>query len=479
MVTSNHSRSRRRSKQPSVKSIKLEFADDPVTAFGGLALTERLATRLGLWSALDGALPRRSGRYSWLDVIKSSVAGLLTGSRGTVSCEEVRADSALRALLGVSGAPEEATFWRDLARLGSPDYVSRLERVQRWWARRTLAAAPRGALLRSGFFQLFGDGSLLEGSRRREGTKTLRDKGSGLMWSAWFAGPALAAQRLAGPGQGEQSCLRAMLPEVLREVVDPLNLRAKTLLLQDSLHGDGPTLDLAEAEGVKYLIGANKLAETQRVLRERVEMEWSERGAVKAWGWSESAVCLCWIQCAGWTRKRLLVGRRWRREDELPGMPYHFSGIVTNLCEADVAHLRKGGGSLVDVLWRLYDGKGACEDLFKDILEDLSGHHPPCEELVRNRGYYALVSLAHTLACGVDVIAGAAETGRGDTRRQDGGRRKRSKPRRMRLWRLRRRLLAIPARIGVRGRQATVTALGVAAEIAAQLRAWFLRLSRC
>ena len=107
MVTSRKSRSRKKDTSPRVKSIKLDFTECQVTSFGGLALTERLALRLGLWNYLRKLLPHRPGRYDWMDVLKPAIAGLLTGSRGTVACEEVRKDQALMDLLGVRGAPEE------------------------------------------------------------------------------------------------------------------------------------------------------------------------------------------------------------------------------------------------------------------------------------------------------------------------------------------------------------------------------------
>ena len=91
-----------------------------------------------------------------------------------------------------------------------------------------------------------------------------------------------------------------------------------------------------------------------------------------------------------------------------------------------------------------YDFKGSREDLFKDLLADLNLHHPPCQELRRNRGFYALAALAHTLARAVDILGGRSPE-RGRTVRQDGRPRRRPTPRRMRVWRFCRRLIAVPA----------------------------------
>ena len=50
-----------RFKQKRVHSIKVEFADEAVTSWGGLVLGERLASGLGLWRVLKKSLPKREG----------------------------------------------------------------------------------------------------------------------------------------------------------------------------------------------------------------------------------------------------------------------------------------------------------------------------------------------------------------------------------------------------------------------------------
>ena len=175
-------------KQKTVKSIKVEYVEgEAATSFGGLALVERLAQRMGWWGRLEKLLPARRG-YSWLEIIKSGVAGLLSGSQGTYATEEIRQDLGAQRLLGLAGAPEEVTFWRSLAGLGGGPVGAALEAGRLRWVRGALGRLRRSELEYEGFVPVFGDGSLLEGSEKREGTKYVESKGRGLMWTTVFVG---------------------------------------------------------------------------------------------------------------------------------------------------------------------------------------------------------------------------------------------------------------------------------------------------
>ena len=455
-------------------TIKIEYCAEPVTSFGGLILAERLADRLRLWSSLSGLLPKCGG-YDWVSCIKALALGLLSGGQGTYAAQGLRQDETLLGMVSLSGAPEEATVWRRLKDLGRLEDEGILSRAQGLLARRTLAALPRRDLLVEGFVPLFGDGTLLEGSGRREGTKTLGDKGRGLLWTTVFVGPVLAAQRLAGPGEGEQSCLRSMMGEVKERVLKPVGLAGQALALVDSLHGDGPTLRQWEKERLHYVAGANKLKPTEATQAAQPEAAWRDRGARPALGWSASAVCGCWLQCEGWETKRLLVGRRWMREGE---MIWNYAGALTDLRERDVRGMLDRGLSFAEAIWRLYDAKAGMETYYKDGLEDLGLHHPPCQEHRRNRGFYAVGALAWLLGVAVDLLGGRSPE-RGNPTRRDGGERKRPTPRRMRLWRLRRELLALPARVIRHAREVRVQLLGLSSQTQQIFDRYWVQISRC
>ena len=228
-------------------------------------------------------------------------------------------------------------------------------------------------------------------------------------------------------------------------------------MLVDSLHGDGPTLSELEAMRLHYIAGANKLEATGKTLAGQAELVWKDTGANPALGWSESGVCECWIQCADWPKKRSLYGRRFKREGE---MIWNYSGVMSDLRKKDVRGMLDRGLSFLQAIWRLYDSKAGMETLLSDGLSDLGLHHPPCQEHVRNAGFYAAASLAWVLGTAVDAIGGQGGE-RGSTVRQDGDARKRALPSRMRFWRLRRELFALPGRVARHGHELRVRLLGL------------------
>lgn len=203
-----------------IHSRKLVIDDQGASSFAGLSLVYQLASRLGTWSFAQKVLPVRGGRHQRIDILKGGVAGLLSGSRGTAALEAIRQDEAVLRMMGVKSLPGEKGFWEDLAKLGEEQTLKGMHHLCARAARQVLKKLePEDLQIEHGFIPLFGDGTLLEGSRRREGTKTISEKGSGLMWGAWMFGPMLAAHHLCGEGEGEQRALFDTLGSVLNEVL--------------------------------------------------------------------------------------------------------------------------------------------------------------------------------------------------------------------------------------------------------------------
>jgi hypothetical protein len=450
-------------KQPNVKSIKLSFAPgERVTSFGGLAVAQRLLLRLGLGRAMEKALPARAG-YSLEEITASALAGFLSGAGGTFVTEAVRHDPALLALTGLAKAPEEVTFWRATQSAGAAAALAAYGDVTTTLARRAIERSPRITLTeRDGFVPVFVDGTLLEGSTRREGTKDLTKsgKGKGLMWTAAFVGPYPAAQRLCGARQGEQTAARELLRRVDEQVLAKTGLKKHALVLMDSLHGNGPTLDLLEELGLDYIVGARGLARAEQVLEQQPDCQWTATPEYEENhpGIEEAAVCVASIQCEDWPRARTLIGRRWRRKGHLL---WEYSSVITGIEISDERLRAENLGDFAKAIWRLYNRKGACENHFKNLLTDLRLHHPPCQEHQRNAGFYAIAFLAGLACVVIDVLT--------------------SKPsrRRLRIATLRRWLFAVPARIARSGRQAHATILGLSEWWRNWIEDRFRRAARC
>jgi hypothetical protein len=427
--------------QHTVKGIKLDFAPgEPVTSFGGMAVAQRLLQRLGVRTLFERHLPRRRG-YSMPDIVTAAFSGLLTGARGTFATEVVRQDPSLLSIMGLHRAPEEATFWRSLEDVGGA--LEEISDLSLAIARRILSPSRRRAAYDGAFLPVFIDGTLLEGSAKREGTKYIKDKGEGLMWTVGFVGPYAVDQRLCPKGEGEQTAARGLIERIDGGILRPKGLRNDALVLMDSLHGNGPTLDILEDRSLRYVVGANALKRTEATLEEQPDCQWTPTPEYdEARGVRESGVCVASIQCEEWSCKRTVVGRRWKEKGKFI---WSFAGVVTNLEPGDARLGKKAAshGGFAKAVWKLYNRKGACENHFKNLLRDLRLHNPPCREWVRNAGFYAIGALTGLLASAIDVLSSPPGSGRRT------------------IATLRRWLLCVPGRVRRHARTAHVTVLGL------------------
>ena len=439
-------------KSRKVHSRELIVDDQQASSFAGLSLVEKFASHFGIWIYAAKKLSVRRGIYERLDLVKAAVAGFLSGSRGSLLVDGVRQDDALLRDMGIERLPGEKVFCEDLKRFGSEGVLRAMHRIISYTAYRVLKRVePEDIQINHGFIPLFGDGTLLEGSRHREGTKYVKDKGLGLMWGAWMLGPMVVSQHLCADGEGEQSALMGSLDDVLSRVVNPLHWRSRALVMMDSLHGDEPTLERMEHERLRYVIGANKLKEVKKRLQGLPEEVWTdvtEKHRTK--GYVEEQTCTAYVQCESWKKKRMVFGKRFRRDGDLV---WNYTGIFSNIPSSRIGCNKQTDQDYALKIWKLYSLKMGMEDRLKDLLLDLAGHKPPCQELEKNRGYYALLTLAHNLARGIDQICGVQK-------RKDLIRKGKRRHARMRISTLRRHLFTLPGFITVHARKATVKLIG-------------------
>jgi len=142
---------------------KARWADEKaITAWGGLALAERLAHRTRLWSDCRRLIPARTrtgAGYDSTTVASAMIHGLLSGSRGTYAAEPLRDDEGLRRLVGLEqGVPEEATVWRALGQWAGGRGARAFGRLQRSQCRRLIQSTPMTAMRDRGFGAEHGGG---------------------------------------------------------------------------------------------------------------------------------------------------------------------------------------------------------------------------------------------------------------------------------------------------------------------------------
>jgi hypothetical protein len=321
----------------------------------------------------------------------------------------------------------------------------------------------RDVLDRDGWFSLWADGTVLEVEGRQfEGLKYIDGKW-GQLFVGCFAGPYVAACDFAGEGEGEQALVHRFVPAVMEDIVRPLGLAKHTLVLLDSLHGDGPMLDELESPAMSathYIVGANKLTRVGQELAQMPEPLWVSVKSDPGSGRHDEAVCTFWLQCESWATKRLCVGKRWKNKDEVI---WNYSGVITSLRSDHprvAARMQRDKLCFAQVIWRLYDHKQAMENQWKDMLVDMGLHHPPSRKPADNAIFYAMAALAMNLTVGLRRLALE-----GDDRR-------------MRLWRLRRELFDVAGSVMLHSRRAWLTVLDARDRVLTRIEQAAMRLAR-
>jgi len=434
------------------------------TAKGGLGLVEAFAQRFRLWSDCEALLPQRrdpSQGFTTTAVVSAQVHGLLSGGEGFGATEALRGDEPLLRMLGLEAAPSAETVEEVVKYLGEhEDGQSSTQRLMRRHVRGMVGREGRRRLLEEGFVFLWGDGSLLEVSGKNFEALKCIDKNWGQQVCAVFAGPYLVGLDFARQGEGEETVVRRLMAPAVKEVLEPLKLRAKTLVLLDSLYGDEPTLRKLEDQKLLYVVGANKLEAVGQTLAEQPETVWRDTGENTSRGWSESGVCQVWLQCEDWASKRTLVGRRWKNTGE---MIWNYAGVLTNLTPQHpvlAAKMEREKLFFEQALWSLYSRKQALENQWKELLSDLGLHHPPSAKVAANAIFYVIAGLAYNLAVGLRRLALEGED------------------RRMRLWRLRREFIDLAASVTRHARRVILQLLDARTRFVAKLQAALLVVQR-
>ncbi len=456
-------------KAKKTRSVKLEkHLTAKATAKGGAALLEAVGNRTRLWSECRNLLPLRrdpSQGYPTENVVCALIHGLLCGGRGFSATEPMREDRPLLDMIGLDLAPSAETV-EDVVKYLACEGVGGLERILDVMGRqsvRGLQGEKRMTLLSvGGFVPVFGDGSMLETDGKTKDWIKVYDGKAGQVTEGVFVGPYQVVSDFVREGEDERGCMMRHGDRIF-EALRRTKLIPHALFLLDSHYGDGPFLDYLEKrfKGSRYIVGGNKLKTVGKILSDQPEAVWRDTTkATKKRGFLESAVCVSYIQCEDWTRKRVLVGRRWKKDGDLF---YSYAGLITNLREDEgrvAKAMKKEGVSFAEVMWSWYDRKQGLENQWKGLLSDLGLHHPPSGKASVNAVFFAIAALGNNLSliCRRLLLDG--------------------ENRRMALWRFRRDVIDVAAEVKMHAGRVIARVMDARERIFKQLEAAFARISR-
>ena len=476
----------------SSRTVKAGFDESlKATAYGGLALAERAATRTGLWRILGGKLPERyrvSG-YDFVSGFAGTAYGLLAGGRGFSAGELIRDDEVAKRMLGLEqGLPADCSVhrlmcdaadipWRKQEDWYEPDkdryqhkergrerkFVRGRRKVaeeEEWadkemmdafaasleeWLPKLILATPKRAMQWGQWIPVFGDATQLEVTGQCfEGAVTDHKGNVSLQWLVNYLGPYLSAQSLH-PGSNHEATDMPSLVEQTARVAQTAGVEARRILaLMDSAYGCKSALEALHKTGWHYIVGANDLRlPLEKKAREMPQHLW-QAGIHPEPKFSDVAYCSFFYQAATWDQKELVVALRYRKPDELFfSYQFVFTNLEKNTVEGD--RKRLGTKTLEETIFMMYHHKQGRENGFKNPLRDMHLHHPPSGRFGANQVFYAVASMAVNLYVAVSR-AGVPKKDRG-----------------IRLSTMRVRYFNIAATVAVSARQTTVrlsTAIG-------------------
>jgi len=379
------------------------------TAFGGIALAERAASRTSLWRLVKEHIPEREREcgYDFVAAFAATAYGLLLGGHGFSAGELIRDDSEVRKALGLEdGVPKDCsmhriycdaagiewrkeddwydpdndrykhkaygrkrTFVRGARRVGEMELadlemLNGFDQALLQWVPRLLGLTLQQQLRWGRWIPVFGDATQLEVEGKCfEGATKDYNGNVAYQWQTVWVACYLCAQKLRSGSAFEP----AEMPEMLQQAFDIASTAKldtdRLLALLDSAYAEKPVFEkLRELKG-RYVIGGNELREhLENKVREQPESVWKS-------GWHSNPkhrnvkYCTFYYQAATWKKKEVVVALRYDEGPLLfPVQRYHF--LFTNLTDKDIGSdkRRLGLKNFGETIFAIYHHKQAREN---------------------------------------------------------------------------------------------------------------------
>ena len=365
-----------------VKSIRIGFTDQRLTAHGGLAVWTRFITERKLREQLRTVLPHEPtspNAYDPCDTALGFIGGILCGADKLARVAHLAHDPAVAEVLGIEAVPSQSTLSRFFARCGrgACEALSDLHR----WALQDLPARAEGYTLDLDSFSLLHEDGHQEGVRVGYTRKGIKPCHRPIV--AAIAEVPLVAHFWLRPGN--TACVSGaatFLGDTLARLPAAVSIG---LVRGDSGFCTHGMIEELEARGLRYIMTA--------VLRSPVRMFCRHDDAA----WTPTEVPGIEVQDLVHDGVRLVVLRQHIAERpsaggklllEVPG--YRFQALRTNL------------PSSVNALevWRRYNGRADIENRIKELGTQFGLKGLCC------RSFWATEAACHLAICAYNLCVG-------------------------------------------------------------------------
>lgn len=365
---------------------------EKATVHGGQLAVAAVMEQFGLKRRVKrcAALDPRTDTHKGYDpevYVMGIVYALTNGGCTLAEVEELNADEALKACLGVQRFPDESSVGEWLRNVGEKG-VDAIRRIGRDFVEWGFAKAEGARYRHAGQVECFFDDTQLEVSGRTFEGATLNYEGNlALSWQTLWVGPFLVDGVLGSSGD-----VSSQLEPLLNEN-EHLWKKADGYLYADSGSSAGNYLKAIGKRFDQWSVSYNKWKEPlERQAEAFPKTYWGkpvERRGPKGETLREQ---YAWLrhQPEGMSEPVQYAVARYRSDADLF---WRYSFIAT--------HAQNGPAQTVFERHRL---KGDFERRFSELLSDLDLHHPPCANLAANRVYYALATLAYNILQALKLI---------------------------------------------------------------------------
>lgn len=401
------------SKHYSLRPHRLDIEFRPASkasAHGGQLAPFALLEQFGLRRRVQQqpALDPRSDKNHGFDpdvYVISFLTAFTSGGVSLADVERLNEDEPLKAFLGTPKVPDQSALGEWLRALGEPGWRA-LRQLTREFVAWTLQQAKPARYRQAERLEMFFDDTQIEVSGDWFQGAAINYEGNwSLSWQTLWVGPLVADQVLGATSQTKESPasdaagrdVSNQLPGLLR-ANRHLWKEHTSYLYADSASSAGAYWQAIAASCDGWSVSYNKWTDPlERKAGELPAAVWSAVEKIRWRDGSDHAAHDAWFrhQPSGCPTAQVFAVVRHRAAGEL----LWRRAFVT--CED-----RDGVPQAVFERHRL---KGDWERRLSELLSDLDLHHPPCQDLLANRCFYTLATLAYNRLQALQLIYLPAE----------------------------------------------------------------------